>query len=394
MKILRVHYNFDLTGGAENDVLKLLRVFEEHKVFSTLLLIQRVKGGYEIKDSLALKSEKIDDLTSLEIFIKNYVTENNYNIIHIHSLPYKEIIDVFFKLNIPVYKSMHEAMMICPGTGKFWLTDELPCTIPFGIHCFMHAYTKKCTKSRMPSHLLDVYNYVYYEINTASRKYQKIFVYSSYMAESAIKAGIPKEKIFKIPSPQFVDEEEVDNSNYDDLPLDLLFVGRMSPQKGLHFLIRAIHILADKWPGITLKVIGDGQDKSYFIELVKKLNLEKQVQFIGWLNRKELADYYRSTRVVVIPSIYPDNFPNVVAEAMLFARPVVTFDVGGTAEWYEDNISGIKVANKNIELLAEKIDFILSNPDVAIKMGINARNEINMKHNPELTYQKYMEYYS
>jgi len=392
-KVLRVHYNFDLSGGAEYDILKLLKVFNERGYDHRLILIERIKNEYHFKESTSSESASFRSLHDLERYVMEFIRLHAFTIIHLHSLPYPEVIDVFFRIGLPVYKSMHDAMMVCPGWGKFWLTDETPCSKPYGIHCLIHAYTKKCTRSRKPEKVLDSYQYVHYEIHEAANSYKQILVYSSYMKSQALAVGIPEEKISHIPSPQFEADDRPDDKDEVNKPERLLFVGRLSKQKGLHYLLEAMALLKKRGIHIELDVIGDGQNREEFMRMAETLGLSGTVFFYGWVSRSQVKDYYRKAIALIIPSVYPDNFPNVVAEAMINRKVVITFDSGGTAEWFEDGISGFKVPSKGIHALAEKIEFVLNHADLKT-IGENARQHLLKTHHPDRVFERYQQLYS
>ena len=76
-------------------------------------------------------------------------------LVHLHSISDPVLIRALLEI-APVVRTMHEPRMFCPGHGKFWAKDEQACTIPAGLHCLLHAYTKKCC-NRHPKRLIPAY---------------------------------------------------------------------------------------------------------------------------------------------------------------------------------------------------------------------------------------------
>lgn len=388
-KILRVHYNPDLSGGAEYDILKLIDVFAEQGIQNDLLIINKINRSYLLniygsKDHLTFFS-----LKEIKEYLLQAIIDNKYILVHLHSMPYPEVTTIFLSLNLPVYRSMHEPMMVCPGWAKFLMNSQKPCTDKPGTNCFISAYTEKCNRSRKPYNLLYSYKNTKFELDIAVHEYEKILVYSDYMMDTALGAGIPQNKLTKVPSPQNFVEVSKCTSNTS---IQILFCGRLNKQKGLHLLIEAIQPLFKKYKA-QLLVVGTGGDEKLFKQQVQDLCITDFVIFKGWKSRDDLFDIYSKVDFVCIPSIYPDNFPNVVAEAMVHENAVVTFDVGGTSEWFIDGEHGFKVKSKDIISLRDKIEKLIINPDLRKSMGVEARKWIYLNHSFQITFDKYKEVY-
>ena len=80
--------------------------------------------------------------------------------------------------------------------------------------------------------------------------------------------------------------------------------------------------------------------------------------------------------MVVIPSIWTEPFALVGIEAMSHAKPVVAFDVGGINEWLKDNINGFLVKNVDIRTLAERIEILLADPNLAKRFGMRGKQMV------------------
>lgn len=167
---------------------------------------------------------------------------------------------------------------------------------------------------------------------------------------------------------------------------NLLFVGRLEKIKGGEFLIQAIPFIIKAFPQTTLTIIGDGGNKSDLCHLTKKLQLEKQVQFRGWVEHKELDTYYEKASIVIIPSIGPENFPTVCNEAMSAGRPVIGTNLGGIPEIIDDGVNGYLVEPENPEQIAEKVIKLFSEENLLKDLGRNARKKAE-----EFSIRKYMD---
>lgn len=111
----------------------------------------------------------------------------------------------------------------------------------------------------------------------------------------------------------------------------LLFVGRLVSVKGGDVAIDALRILRDRGIDTTLTVCGEGPEERALREQVRRLGIEKAVTFEGWATPKDLADYYRSAELLVVPSRY-EPFGIVALEAISSGCPVVASSTGGLPE--------------------------------------------------------------
>jgi glycosyltransferase involved in cell wall biosynthesis len=141
----------------------------------------------------------------------------------------------------------------------------------------------------------------------------------------------------------------------------LLYVGRLTKDKGIEFLLRAIPTKIEKFSNVKLTLVGDGVDKKYFLNLTKELKIQKSIRFIGSVNREDIEKYYINSTIVVLPSIYHDNFPTVCIEAMSVGRPIIGTNLGGIPELVVNDKSGFIIQSRNSAIIAKKAIELLSN---------------------------------
>ncbi|WP_100627184.1 glycosyltransferase family 4 protein [Algoriphagus formosus] len=394
--VLRIHYNFDLKGGAEFDILKILDVFEKYGGESwknyLLLLTKETKGFksklYGTDKIIFYKTEK-----ELKGYLNELILKLKVKIIHIHSQPYKNLTKLILDLGLPTFRSMHEAMIICPGWSKYWLKDDKPCQISFSKKCLINAYTKMCTRSRNPKNLFEAYQNVKYETEIAVKKYERVFVYSDYMKNEAISTNIPAGKIVKVPSPQYDHFKDI-HKNIDE-KVSIVYSGRLSKQKGIKYLVEAAHMLKQNdYVNFEVLIFGDGPDKDSLVAQTTQLDLNDKIVFYGWVERKQLIEHYKTSHISVIPSTYPDNFPNTVAESMLAKMVVIAFDSGGTCEWFDDGLSGFKTKTKNAIGIFTELQKLMKSKNKILKIGEAARNKILSTHSLGSTFDTYNKYYN
>jgi glycogen(starch) synthase len=135
--------------------------------------------------------------------------------------------------------------------------------------------------------------------------------------------------------------------------------GRLVPQKGFDNLLRAWRLVnAD---GAKLMIAGDGPDRQLLMDLVEQLEIQNSVEFLGRLNRQEVALYLRGACAFVLPSIH-EPFGLVILEAMAARVPVIATRVGGVPEFVEDGRTGKLVDPGDADVLAAEIQRHLEQP--------------------------------
>lgn len=143
-------------------------------------------------------------------------------------------------------------------------------------------------------------------------------------------------------------------------PYKLLFVGRLSPEKGVQFLIQAVAQLVNQGMPVELHIVGEGQLKSQLQRQVNDLNLAEAVIFHGFVPQgMPLLQLYRQSHVFILPSL-EDQQPKVLMEAMSQSVPVVATNVGGVPSIVGDNQRGLSVEAADHEDLAAKVQQVLS----------------------------------
>jgi len=154
----------------------------------------------------------------------------------------------------------------------------------------------------------------------------------------------------------------------------VVMVARIDPLKDIQTYIKTAELVSKEIPDVLFKLYGPVNEKKYFKEceaLVAQLGIEHNFTFAGLTSSPESA--YNEGDVVMLTSI-SEAFPFVVLEAMACERVVVSSDVGGTKEVLEGY--GYIVKPKDYQEFADKVIYILKNPDIARDMGADARQKV------------------
>lgn len=185
--------------------------------------------------------------------------------------------------------------------------------------------------------------------------------------------------------------------------VQLLFVGRITPEKGLHNLIDVFIQLREKYKNLYLKIVGPeaitpveyiiGLDKENdlshlekfyeksYLQILKEMIPAEEaeyIEFTGPVAHDDLAIHYSDADILINPS-FSESFGMTLIEAMTFNLPVIASSAGGMKEIVEDNESGFLVTPGNIEQLRDRIELLINDEEKRLAMGRAGGNIVARK---------------
>lgn len=158
----------------------------------------------------------------------------------------------------------------------------------------------------------------------------------------------------------------------------LITVATLNQQKGIQYLLRALPKIIKEFPLVKLEIIGDGNYKNELMKLTKRLKLQKNVQFTGFV--ADVEKYLAKADLYVQPSI-SESFGLAIVQAMGVGLPIVATYAGGIPEVVTDGKSGFLVEPGKPQALEAAILEVLRNPAKAKEMGVMAKKEAKLKFN-------------
>jgi len=282
--------------------------------------------------------------------------------------------------NIPAILTIHDYSIICP-TGYKMLSSKV-CNSRYGKNCIKCIGIKGYYYEKIKRKISEI---LFKNIDlfiTPSMRLKKDLMKTGILNIRNIYTGIKLLKYSKL-----------NKGN------NLLYMGRLSKEKGIKYLIKAMTDITKKIPAVHLNITGGGPEKENLERLIKQLKLEKNVSFIGQIPNKEIERYYKISNILIVPSICEEVFPLVGIEAMSVGRPVIGTRVGGIPEWLDDGKTGFLVDPGNSAQIAEKVIQLFSNRKLMDKMGENGRKkaeQLDIKNHIkeiEIVYQEVIDKY-
>lgn len=170
----------------------------------------------------------------------------------------------------------------------------------------------------------------------------------------------------------------------------LLFIGRLSDKKGVNYLIKAMSKVKND---VQLLIIGYGPLENELKELTKKLNLQNKIKFLGYIGGQEKVDYFLLSDILILPSIVDssgdtEGLPVVLMEGLAAGKAIIATDVGGNKDIIKDNYNGFLIEQKNPDLIANRINKLISNKKLREKFSKNAL-EISKDYDWKIIGRKY-----
>ncbi len=174
----------------------------------------------------------------------------------------------------------------------------------------------------------------------------------------------------------------------------LLFVGGLDKAhyfKGVNLLIKALTKLDKQY---SLLIIGEGNLKNNYQQLVKKLNLNKRVVFINRVDNQDLIKYYNLADCLILPSINQgEAFGIVQIEAMACATPVIVSNLPGVRKVPQNNKTGFTFETQNINDLIKKIETLFADNTRYKTFSQNARRRVIEKFSDQIILEKLIKIY-
>lgn len=263
-----------------------------------------------------------------------------------------------FQPDVVIWTSSKQAMLLLP-----WL-DERP--------SFLMEFTNTApTKNIRRLHA------------RLARKLAGFIAVSDFMRTHLHSVGIPLEKITVVKSGAFFEaelfatEQIVSPLLQNDLkPVCISIIGQVAPNKGHDCLVEAVRLLKDRGVKIVVRTFGSG-DSAYTSRLKNKIEQAGLANIWEWMGyERNKAKIFGAIDICIVPSCFGDPFPTVAMEAAVYGLPVVASRIGGLPEIIEDGVTGWLVEPNSPEQLADKIEWLIQNPERAREMGKAGRERV------------------
>ena len=198
-----------------------------------------------------------------------------------------------------------------------------------------------------------------------------------------IEGGLPAEKI--VVKPNFVYPDPGVRESWGNYAI---FLGRLSPEKGVGLLLRAWQSLK----GIPLKIVGDGPLMGEVQKFAQSQKIEN-IEVLGPQSQEKVLGLIKKARCLIMPSEWYETFGRVLIESFACAVPVIASRLGAMAEIVEDRRTGLVFTPGDHEDLATKVEWAWDHPRQMQEMSREARAEFEAKYTVEINHALLMKIY-
>jgi teichuronic acid biosynthesis glycosyltransferase TuaC len=176
-----------------------------------------------------------------------------------------------------------------------------------------------------------------------------------------------------------MDRENIYSHSKEPKRKNILSVSCLIPLKGIDYNILAISRIVTKGYDVAYTVIGDGPEMHSLKELVKKLNLEGHVEFLGEIPHQQVLEYMRNCDIFSLPS-WNEGFGIVYIEAMACSKPVIACQDQGISDVIDHRQTGMLAKAKDVDSLALAMEYLLQNPSEAKIVGEQAQKLVETQY--------------
>jgi len=271
--------------------------------------------------------------------------ESKADLVHAHNIYHQlspSILVAAKDKKIPVIMTLHDYKLICPNYLLFTHGKSCErCVTGSTWNCLKYD----CYYSYPRSFLAALESFIHNKVWHIYQNNINLFIApSEYLKQMMVKGGWPADKIIVLvnPAPAYLPQPD---------GAKLLYFGRLSTEKGVDVLIRALKLTDEK-----LDIVGRGDDEDKLKALVKELSLENRVTFHGYLGGELLEKFKREAKAVILPSLWAENMSLALLESLAYGKLIIASASGGTPELIEDQKTGFLFKPGDVEGLAKKIN--------------------------------------
>jgi len=312
--------------------------------------------------------------------LSRHIAEFRPDVMHCHNL-FPQITvsayDAAAEAGIPIVQTLHDFRSVCCINAFLYRKGricELCVTGSPYWGAWHRCYRNSLVGSFVAAHALDRQR----RAGTLQQRVDCFIALSEPSRRQFIAAGLPEARI--VVKPNFMSDPGTPPSASRH---GALFVGRLSPEKGVQTLVKA-------WEGIEfpLRILGGGP-----LRLDLSADLRRWISVLGHRPHAEVGPEMRKARFLVMPSEYIEGFPMVIVEAFANGLPVIASRLGTMADVIEDGVTGLHFTAGDPDDLAIKVAWAINHSDRIAKMGSAARRVYESRYSEETNYHSLLTIY-
>jgi len=378
VKLLLVHNSYQQPGGEDQVFASELELLASH--------------GHEVVRYTA-HNEAVRQLSKLTLACRTSWSRTTYRemrallqrerpeIVHVHNTLPLLSPAVYYAAGaarVPVVQTLHNYRLLCPNA--LLLREQRICEDCLARHVAWPGIIHACYRqSRGATGVVAAMLSMHRLLGTWTRRVSRYIALTDFMRQKFIQGGFRADQI--VVKPNFV---APDPGVGDHGGGYALFVGRLSPEKGVQTLLRAWR----EEGRMPLKIAGGGPLQNLAD------GSPPGIEWLGRQPREQVIALMKQASVLVFPSECYEGFPTAIAEAFATGLPVVASHLGAMGEIVQHRQTGLLFTPGEANDLAAKVGWALAHPTEVADMGRRARGEFEAKYTAERNYQLLRDIYN
>ncbi len=381
MKILQVHNFYQQPGG------------EDQVYFAEFDLLQR--HGDTVEQYFVNNNDSIGQKADFHVALQTIWNGRSYReireiisrfrpeVIHCHNTFPIVSPAAYYAAKaecVPVVQTVQNYRLICPAATL--LREGRVCEdcvghfVPYS--SVLHScYRGNRAASATVASMLTAHRFV----GTWRKAVESYIAPTEFVRSKLVEGGLPAHKM--VVKPNFLSSEPGVGSGDGGYAL---FVGRLSPEKGLATLLRSWQGL----PDFPLVIAGAGPLRDFITAQARAL---PNISVLGFREHSEVIKLLKAAALLVVPSEWYEGFPMTVVEAMGCGTPVLASDIGSLSEVIEDGVNGAKFEPGNASALTNQVRCLISQPAKLLGLRDNVRRRFLSRYSAENNYQQLRQIY-
>jgi len=374
MKILLAHNFYGQPGGEDTvfNAEKALLREKGHEILEYTADNKTIKTGSQLSVALQCVWSAPSYSRMLPL-----IREFKPDVVHFHNTFPLISPSAYYackKASVPVVQTLHNYRLLCPN-AMFYRNGGVceDCLGKLPWRGVLHACYRKST---MASAAVATMLAVHRLLKTWQKKVDAYITLTEFAREKFIEGGLPAEKIHV--KPNFVHSDPGTRENGGSYAL---YVGRLSPEKG-------VKVMLDAWErteGVPLRIVGDGPLRDEVSRVAGKRGAGG-IEVLGRLSKDAVIEQMKGASFLVFPSLWYEMFGMVVAEAYACGVPVIAPKLGPMEAIVEDGVTGLHFSAGDAGSLAAVVRYAWENSDKIRRMDGNARKTFEEKYSGKRNY--------
>lgn len=385
MKMLIIHNSYQQPGGEDVVFAQECQLLESHG--HRVLTYQRSNHEMEAMSRMQrlAQAKNIIWSESSKQQVRELLRREQPDLVHVHNtfmMVSPSIYQVCQEMRVPVIQTLHNFRLLCPAFSLFrdgHVCEECP-TSGLWRSVWHGCYRDSRAMSANVALMLQVHRLS----QTWNNSVDTYVALSKFARQKFVDNGLPAGKVRVKPNFVFPDPGEREAAGEY-----AIFVGRLSPEKGIATLLAAWELLST---AIPLLIVGDGPLRTSLEEECQKKNLST-VKFAGRLSAAETRNAIKKAAFLIAPSLWYEGFPMIICEAFACGTPVLCSRLGTLQEVVEDQSAGLHFTPGKPDDLREKVEWAWNHPGRMAAMGKFARQTYETQYTAEKNYQTLMQIY-